>query len=157
LKYLAHSRKIRLRSERKRKDNVDTYLYFGDPVYTDSLKDGINDGFLTPFKVKQIATTPNEHVYNAADTLIQGEVIEIKEREANRVRIFMEQINQNEKTLVFCATQDHALAVRDLINQIKTSKDQQRPGLLPNSFRPSSPHRRSFPPASMRATSATSF
>ena len=35
----------------------------------------------------------------------------------------MEQINQNEKTLVFCATQDHALAVRDLINQMKTSKD----------------------------------
>src|SRR6202140_4749962 len=35
----------------------------------------------------------------------------------------MEQINQNEKTLVFCATQDHALAVRDLINQIKTSTD----------------------------------
>ena len=35
----------------------------------------------------------------------------------------MEQINQSEKTLVFCATQDHALAVRDLINQMKTSKD----------------------------------
>ena len=35
----------------------------------------------------------------------------------------MEQINQNEKTLVFCATQDHALAVRDLINQMKTSTD----------------------------------
>jgi type I restriction enzyme R subunit len=39
------------------------------------------------------------------------------------VKLFMEQINQNEKTLVFCATQDHALAVRDLINQMKTSKD----------------------------------
>src|SRR3981081_2456183 len=35
----------------------------------------------------------------------------------------MEQINQNEKTLVFCATQDHALAVRDLINQMKTNRD----------------------------------
>ena len=39
------------------------------------------------------------------------------------MKIFMEQINQNEKTLVFCATQDHALAVRDLINQMKTSTD----------------------------------
>ena len=39
------------------------------------------------------------------------------------MKLFMEQINQNEKTLVFCATQDHALAVRDLINQMKTSKD----------------------------------
>src|SRR5438874_10054014 len=44
-------------------------------------------------------------------------------REAHRVKIFMDQINQNEKTLVFCATQLHALAVRDLINQTKTSKD----------------------------------
>jgi type I restriction enzyme R subunit len=35
----------------------------------------------------------------------------------------MEQINQHEKTLVFCATQDHALAVRDLVNQMKASKD----------------------------------
>ena len=35
----------------------------------------------------------------------------------------MEQIDQREKTLVFCATQAHALAVRDLINQMKTSKD----------------------------------
>jgi type I restriction enzyme R subunit len=39
----------------KRKDNVDTYAYFGEPVFTYSLKDGINDGFLTPFRVKQIS------------------------------------------------------------------------------------------------------
>ena len=52
-----------------------------------------------------------------------NKIIEIKEREAHRVKLFMDQINQNEKTLVFCATQDHALAVRDLINQMKTSKD----------------------------------
>src|SRR5258708_13346270 len=52
-----------------------------------------------------------------------NKIIEIKEREAHREKIFMEQINQNEKTLVFCATQDHALAVRDLINQMKTTKD----------------------------------
>ena len=52
-----------------------------------------------------------------------NKIIEIKEREAHRVKLFMEQINQKEKTLVFCATQDHALAVRDLINQMKTSTD----------------------------------
>ncbi|MDP1532624.1 MAG: helicase-related protein [Rubrivivax sp.] len=47
-------------------------------------------------------------------------IIEIKEREAYRVRLMMEMIDQREKTLVFCATQAHALAVRDLINQLKT-------------------------------------
>ncbi len=121
----------------KRQDNADTYAYFGEPVYIYSLKDGINDGYLTPFRVKQISTTLDEYVYTPDDQLIEGEVeagkrytesnfnkiIEIKERERKRVEIFMSQIDQREKTLVFCATQDHALAVRDLINQIKTSKD----------------------------------
>jgi type I restriction enzyme R subunit len=137
LEYFALAVQLGLTATPKRKDNVDTYAYFGEPVFIYSLKEGINDGFLTPFKVKQISTTLDEYVYTPDDKLVEGEietsrryvesdfnkVIEIKEREAHRVKIFMEQINQNEKTLVFCATQDHALAVRDLINQMKTSKD----------------------------------
>jgi superfamily II DNA or RNA helicase len=58
----------------KRTINADTYAYFGDPVYTYSLKDGINDGFLTPFKVKQISTTLDEYVYTADDTVVEGEI-----------------------------------------------------------------------------------
>ncbi len=137
LDYFAPAVQLGMTATPKRKDNVNTYAYFGEPVYIYSLKEGINDGFLTPFKVKQISTTLDEYVYTPDDTLIEGEVesgklytepdfnkiIEIKEREAHRVKLFMEQINQNEKTLVFCASQDHALAVRDLINQTKTSKD----------------------------------
>ncbi|MGA2323998.1 MAG: DEAD/DEAH box helicase family protein [Sedimentisphaerales bacterium] len=135
--YFAPAVQLGLTATPKRKDNVDTYKYFGEPVYIYSLKEGINDGFLTPFKVKQISTTLDEYVYTPDDTLIEGEIemgkryeeedfnkiIEIKEREKKRVAIFMEQINQTEKTLVFCATQNHALAVRDLINQMKTSTD----------------------------------
>ncbi|PTL37215.1 restriction endonuclease subunit R [Candidatus Methylomirabilis limnetica] len=137
LEYFAPAVQLGLTATPKRKDNVDTYAYFGEPVYIYSLKEGINDGFLTPFKVKQISTTLDEYVYTPDDTLIEGEVetgkrytetdfnkiIEIKEREAHRVKVFMDQINQKEKALVFCATQDHALAVRDLVNQVKTSKD----------------------------------
>jgi len=137
LEYFAPAVQLGLTATPKRKDNIDTYAYFGDPVYIYSLKEGINDGFLTPFKVKQISTTLDEYVYTPDDRVMEGEVeygkryteadfnkiIEIKEREAHRVKIFMEQINQSEKTLVFCATQDHALAVRDLINQTKTSTD----------------------------------
>ena len=52
-----------------------------------------------------------------------NKIIEIREREKLRVKLFMEQINQSEKTLVFCATQNHALAVRDLVNQMKASND----------------------------------
>jgi type I restriction enzyme R subunit len=137
LEYFAPAVQLGLTATPKRRDNVDTYAYFGEPVYVYSLKDGINDGYLTPFKVKQISTTLDEYVYTPDDTLVEGEVesgrrytesdfnkiIEIKEREAHRVKLFMEQIDQREKTLVFCATQDHALAVRDLVNQMKTSTD----------------------------------
>jgi type I restriction enzyme R subunit len=121
----------------RRTDNIDTYRYFGDPVYVYSLKEGINDGFLTPFKVKQFATTLDDYVWTADDKVVEGEVeegkryrepqfnrtIEIEERERYRVKLFMEQIDQREKTLVFCATQAHAALVRDLINQMKTSSD----------------------------------
>ena len=69
-------------------------------MYIYSLKEGINDGFLTPFKVKQIATTLDEYVYTPDDTVVEGEIeagklyketdfnkiIEIKEREADRVK-----------------------------------------------------------------------
>ncbi len=137
LEYFSPAVQLGLTATPKRQDNVDTYAYFGDPVYLYSLREGINDGFLTPFKVKQISTTLDEYVYTPDDRVMEGEVeygrryeerdfnklIEIKEREAHRVKIFMDEINQNEKTLVFCATQDHALAVRDLVNQMKTSTD----------------------------------
>jgi type I restriction enzyme R subunit len=137
LDYFAPAVQLGLTATPKRRDNVDTYAYFGDPVYIYSLKDGINDGYLTPFKVKQISTTLDEYIYTPDDQLIEGEIetgrrytepdfnkiIEIKEREAHRVKVLLEQMNQTEKTLVFCATQDHALAVRDLINQMKTSRD----------------------------------
>jgi type I restriction enzyme R subunit len=59
-------------------------------------------------------------LYKEADF---NKIIEIKQREQQRVEIVMDQIDQREKTLVFCATQDHALAIRDLINQLKTSTD----------------------------------
>lgn len=136
LEYFSPAVQLGLTATPKRKDNVDTYAYFGNPVYTYSLKEGINDGFLTPFKVRQIASTIDEYVYTSDDDIEQGEIEEgkrytegefnrkivIDEREQYRVKTFMNIINQNEKTIVFCATQDHARAVRDYINQIKDSK-----------------------------------
>jgi type I restriction enzyme R subunit len=135
LDYFAPAVQLGLTATPKRQDNADTYIYFGEPVFIYSLKDGINDGFLTPFRLKQISTDLDEYVYESDDTVIEGEIeqaktyteadfnkiIEIEERERKRVELFLSQINQNEKTLVFCANQTHALAIRDLINQLKTS------------------------------------
>lgn len=135
LEYFKPAVQLGLTATPKRKDNVDTYRYFGEPVYIYSLKEGINDGFLTPFKVKRIQTTLDKYIFVSDDTVIEGEVeegreyaepdfnriIEIKEREAKRVQIILSEINQNEKSIVFCATQEHAAAICDLINQYKAS------------------------------------
>ena len=137
LDYFAPAVQLGLTATPKRTINADTYDYFGDPVFVYSLKEGINDGFLTPFKVRQIATTLDDYVYTPDDQVVQGDIeaskryeekdfnkiIEIKEREAYRVKVLMGLIDQREKTIVFCANQAHALAVRDLINQAKTSAD----------------------------------
>jgi type I restriction enzyme R subunit len=137
LNYFSPAVQLGLTATPKRKDNVDTYAYFGEPVFVYSLKDGINDGFLTPFRVKQISTTLDSYVWTPDDKVMEGEVepgklygesdfnkkLEIQARERKRVEIFMSQIDQTQKTLVFCASQEHALLVRDLINQTKTSKD----------------------------------
>ena len=135
--YFAPAVQLGLTATPRRAGNTDTYAYFGDPVFTYSLKEDINDGFLTPFRVKQITTTLDEYVYTSDDTVVEGEIeagklykeadfnkiIEIKQREQQRVEIFLNQIDQRQKTLVFCATQNHALSIRDLINQLKTSTD----------------------------------
>ena len=137
LEYFEPAVQLGMTATPKRDDNANTYAYFGDPVYVYSLKAGINDGFLTPFKVKQISTTLDEYEFSPDDKVVEGVVsegkiyteadfnsnIEIREREQKRVEIFMGDIDKCEKTLVFCATQAHALFVRDFINQINTSSD----------------------------------
>jgi len=137
LDYFAPAVQLGLTATPKRKDNVDTYKYFGEPVYIYSLKEGINDGFLTPFKVKRIKTTLDDYIYTSDDQIIEGEIeegriytepdfnniIEIKAREAKRVNVYLDDANQKEKAIVFCANQTHAAVIRDLINQFKKSKD----------------------------------
>jgi type I restriction enzyme, R subunit len=137
MEYFSPAVQLGLTATPRRKENADTYKYFGKPLYEYSLKEGINDGFLTPFRVKEIKTTMDEYTYTSDDDVIEGEIesgkiyegadwntiIEIKEREAHNVKLLLKNINENEKSIVFCATQDHALAVRDLINQFKKSKE----------------------------------
>jgi len=117
----------------KRDDNVDTYAYFGNPKYTYSLKDGIEDGFLTPFKVKRITTTMDRYVFNPKDVVESGEVeadreytlsdfnnkIYLPEREERMVQIMLEQINPNQKTIIFCNDEKHAAMIRDAVNKYK--------------------------------------
>ena len=133
LEYFSSAVQVGLTATPRRKFNADTYEYFGEPVYVYSLKDGIKDGFLTPFKVKRIQTTMDEYVFTGDDEVLEGEQeleegevfkekdfnrrIVIEEREKKRVQLMLDSINPKEKTLVFCASIAHAGMVRDLINQ----------------------------------------
>jgi type I restriction enzyme R subunit len=135
LDYFSPAVQLGLTATPKRRDNVDTYAYFGEPRYIYSLKEGIGDGYLTPFRVRKYQTTIDDYTYTADDTVVEGDVevgklytggdfnrvIVIREREVYRVELLLAQINPNEKTIIFCATQAHALMIRDIINEKKAN------------------------------------
>lgn len=131
--YFTSAVQIGLTATPRRDVNADTYKYFGDPVYTYSLKQGITDGYLTPFRHCKMQGTLDDYIYSPEDEVLTGEVeegrvyteqdfyagnITIKQRDFSRVKEFMKYLEEDEKTLVFCSTQNHAGQVRDMINQI---------------------------------------
>lgn len=130
MEHFAPAVQLGLTATPKRTDNADTYLYFGDPVYEYSLKDGINDGFLTPFRVKQYTTSIDDYTVSGNEiidgNLPVGSVIDaddfnrvviFPEREEERVKILLGELNPHEKTIIFCANQAHAGMIRDYVNQ----------------------------------------
>ena len=137
LNYFSPATQIGLTATPKRDDNIDTYKYFGEPIYIYSLKEGIKDGFLTPFKVKRIQTSIDEYTYLGDDEILAGDQdiktgdtftekdfnkkIIIEAREKKRVQLLLENINKNEKTIIFCANISHARMIRDFINQISSN------------------------------------
>ena len=132
MNYFDSAVQIGLTATPRRDLNVDTYKYFGEPVYQYSLKQGISDGFLTPFRHCKMQGTIDDYIYSPEDEVLSGEVeegktytendfyngnITIKQRDRSRVKEFMKHIGEDEKTLVFCSTQDHAAQIRDMINK----------------------------------------
>ena len=134
MEYFQPAYQLVLTATPRRTINGDTYKYFGEPVYQYSLKQGIEDGYLTPYRVKSCTNQIiDEYVYNEEDKIIRGEEfldkektydesdfyhgkIKIRERDELRVEEFLDSANPDEKAIVFCATQNHAMQVRDMIN-----------------------------------------
>ncbi len=137
LNYFAPAVQLGLTATPKRKVNADTYQYFQRPVYEYSLLQGIEDGFLTPYRVGRVISNIDDYAYSPDDEVISGDVdegkiyterdfyngnIEIRERDEARVKEWMSYIGANEKTIVFCATQNHAAQVRNMVNRHKKVK-----------------------------------
>ncbi|URQ68683.1 DEAD/DEAH box helicase family protein [SAR86 cluster bacterium] len=141
LEYFNSAVQLGLTATPKRELNADTYDYFGEPVYKYSLIEGIADGFLTPFRVERMKSSMDTYTYSKDDDVevIDGDpeegreyqehefnrTITIPEREEDRVKRLLDNINTNDKTLIFCADQIHALRVRDMVNQHSTSNDPE--------------------------------
>ena len=131
LDHFAPAVQLGLTATPKRKDNSDTYDYFGRPVYEYSLREGIEDGYLTPFRVRQYVSSVDSYTFEGEDKVVSGEVadgtsfaekdfnriVRMRKRELHRVRTFLSEVNHGDKMIVFCATQSHAALIRDLINQ----------------------------------------
>lgn len=134
MEYFAPAYQLGLTATPRRTINGDTYKYFGEPVYQYSLKQGIEDGYLTPYRVKSCTNQAiDDYKYDEQDKIIRGEdlldkektydekdfyrgKIKIRERDELRVEEFLQSANPDEKAIVFCATQNHAMQVRDMIN-----------------------------------------
>lgn len=138
MEYFDYACQLGMTATPRRKENANTYNYFGEPVYSYSLKQGIEDGFLVPFRVDIATSNIDDYKYAMGDVVKSGEIdkekvytekdfangyIKIKERDEHRVKEFLAKINPDEKTIVFCATQEHAMIVRDMINKHKKCPD----------------------------------
>ena len=117
MEYFKPAVQVGLTATPRTKDNANTYKYFGKPVYQYSLKEGIQDGFLTPYKVQNIKTLFDkdyeEYIYRPGDLVLEGEIEEwkayfskdfnrsiiIEEREEERVKKLLSEIDQNENPL----------------------------------------------------------
>ncbi|MGB5791748.1 DEAD/DEAH box helicase family protein, partial [Poseidonibacter sp.] len=135
LDYFGSAVHLGLTATPKREDNGDTYKYFGDAIYEYSLKEGINDGFLTPYKVKRIKTNIDEYKFDP-DDLIDGEledkIVKLEKFEKQviipkRTKLLAKTILQNidtfDKTIIFCVNQQHALDMKIAIDKYKKVKD----------------------------------
>lgn len=135
LNHFSSATHLGLTATPKRDDNGDTYKYFGDPIYEYSLKDGINDGFLTPYKVKRIQTNIDEYRFDPND-IITGELekqivtleafekqVVIPKRTELIAETILENMNAMDKTIVFCVNQKHAMDMKVAIDKFKTVKD----------------------------------
>ncbi|MDR0676866.1 MAG: DEAD/DEAH box helicase family protein [Elusimicrobiota bacterium] len=137
LDYFTNAIHIGMTATPKETDDVSNSLYFGDAIYTYSLKQGIDDGFLAPYRVLRIGIDKDlegyipeagkvddygnelpQKVFTSKDfdrTLIIDERTKIV---ARRITEFLKQNDRYAKTIVFCVDEDHALRMRQaLVNE----------------------------------------
>lgn len=127
----------------KREDNADTYTYFGEPLYTYSLKQGIEDGFLAPYRVQRVILDVDAHgvqidpgvldrfgrevppgLYGTKDFERLISLLSRTEAVAAHLTNYLKSTNRYDKTIVFCVDQEHALDMRQAL--VNANRDLTR-------------------------------
>lgn len=143
LDYFSSATQIGMTATPKETKYVSNIDYFGDPIYTYSLREGIEDGFLAPFKVINIKTNIGEgwrpykgqrdkngieiedRIYTNSDfdynIILEDRVNEV----ATEITNYLKSTDRMQKTIVFCATEDHAERMRIALNNLNADMCQQ--------------------------------
>jgi type I restriction enzyme R subunit len=146
LEYFQPAYQIGMTATPLREDNKDTYKYFGNPVYVYTLAQGIDDGFLAPYRVHRVITDydaagwrPGKDELDRYGRLIPDQeyhtndferVVALRARTqaiARHLTDFLKKTDRFAKTIVFCVDQEHADEMRRALNNLNTDLVQQHP------------------------------
>ena len=145
LEYFSDAIQIGMTATPKETKYISNLSYFGEPVYTYSLKEGIDDGFLAPFKVINITTNIGDgwriqkgqldiygneipdRIYTNSDydysIIIEDRIREV----AQEITRYLKSTDRMARTIVFCATEDAALRMRDMLAQLNRDMVKKSP------------------------------
>lgn len=145
LEYFSSATQIGMTATPKETESISNIDYFGEPVYTYSLKNGINDGFLAPFKVINITTDISEgwrprkglkgkngeeiedRVYTNSDFDYNVIIEDRTEQVANEITKYLKATDRYQKTIVFCANEDHAERMRVALTNLNKDMCRENP------------------------------
>jgi type I restriction enzyme R subunit len=149
LEYFEPAYQLGMTATPLRNDNVDTYRYFGNPLYTYSLKDGINDGFLAPYRVYRVSTRsdrdgwrPSAGQLDRYGRSIPDEVYQTPDFERTLVRDartraiaqhitdFLKSSDRYAKTIVFCVDEPHVKAMIKALRNLNTDITKDNPNYI---------------------------
>ena len=148
LKYFEPAFQLGMTATPKRDDNRDTYLYFGNPLYTYSLRQGIDDGFLAPYRVHRIVTSADvgwrpdrgqvdrlgreipDSEYTTKDFERKLSLLPRTEAIARNLTDFLKKNGRFDKTIVFCVDQEHAEDMRMALNNLNADLVQKHPDYI---------------------------
>ena len=145
LEYFSSATQIGMTATPKETKYISNIDYFGEPVYTYSLREGIEDGFLAPFKVINVRTNIGEgwrpfkdqtdkngnpipdRVYSNSDYDYNIILEDRSEEVAREITKYLKSTDRMQKTIVFCANEDHAERMRIALNNQNRDMVQQNP------------------------------